>query len=558
MPKTFKELSEQVVSEVFPDGQPENLIAGHRSILVAGLRDIARYVDCVKDNNTDVYPFCSTFFTCGATVIEKPPGSRIQRVYTLVGNCCPIFYDNIKDYDEFLNWIIANRLKWTEPPNVGLPHLPQGFKFSEASTDKGVRFEWGNYCIHNDRIYIGHRIESSEKVVVEWSGVKNVFKDEDFVPEEHEVVMALMHYLKAHHSLRYMDDPKAFSAENLLYENTRADLIYDCEQSKRAKDAPDRKFNQLPVQTTSASAMPDHCVSEEEDEEEVTTIGIIGDFGNASAAEQDVATLIDSWGPDAIVTVGDNWYGSTVSEAALDQKAGAYFRKYIFPYHGTAGEQIATEQQFFACIGNHDRSPEGRFDISRAFWNLPSHIKNSSNLSKGYYDVVIGPVHFFILDSGYNSDYVLKQEDGNTSTSIQAAWLRIAMNQSKSPWRVVVLHHAPFSSQDSGGSSEPALEDDGSMSHPALQWPFKAWGANLVLSGHSHGYERLTVDGLNYIVAGNGGQSLDNYLNTPLTDSVVRYNADYGAVKIAATTETLTVKSITRTGTVVDTLELTR
>ena len=41
--------------------------------------------------------------------------------------------------------------------------------------------------------------------------------------------------------------------------------------------------------------------------------------------------------------------------------------------------------------------------------------------------------------------------------------------------------------------------------HPALQWPFEAWGAHAVLAGHDHLYERVTFGNFPYFVNGLGG-----------------------------------------------------
>ena len=38
-----------------------------------------------------------------------------------------------------------------------------------------------------------------------------------------------------------------------------------------------------------------------------------------------------------------------------------------------------------------------------------------------------------------------------------------------------------------------------------MQWPFKDWGADAVLTGHDHIYERLLVNGIPYFVNGIGG-----------------------------------------------------
>ncbi|MCH9028723.1 MAG: hypothetical protein IH819_03725 [Bacteroidetes bacterium] len=38
---------------------------------------------------------------------------------------------------------------------------------------------------------------------------------------------------------------------------------------------------------------------------------VIGDYGDGSADEENVASLIDGWGVDFIITTGDNYYGAT-------------------------------------------------------------------------------------------------------------------------------------------------------------------------------------------------------------------------------------------------------
>ena len=61
-----------------------------------------------------------------------------------------------------------------------------------------------------------------------------------------------------------------------------------------------------------------------------------------------------------------------------------------------------------------------------------------------------------------------------------------------------------------------------------MRWPFKAWGASIVLSGHDHDYERFSVDGLTYIVNGVGGASLRAF-KTPIAGSQVRFAGEFGA-----------------------------
>ena len=85
-----------------------------------------------------------------------------------------------------------------------------------------------------------------------------------------------------------------------------------------------------------------------------------------------------------------------------------------------------------------------------------------------------------------------------------------------------------------------------------MQWPFAEWGADAVLTGHDHMYERLTQKGLTYFVNGLGGKSIYQFA-TPITGSQSRYNADYGAMRIDTAGSAMTFQFISRTGVLVDT-----
>jgi hypothetical protein len=67
-----------------------------------------------------------------------------------------------------------------------------------------------------------------------------------------------------------------------------------------------------------------------------------------------------------------------------------------------------------------------------------------------------------------------------------------------------------------------------------MQWPFRAWGADLVLSGHDHDYERFVVDGFPYVVDGVGGNSLYTFRPLIVGGSEFRYALGMGAVSIEA------------------------
>ncbi len=255
--------------------------------------------------------------------------------------------------------------------------------------------------------------------------------------------------------------------------------------------------------------------------------GVIGDFGSGDKPESDVAALVHNWNPDIIITVGDNNYPSG-SKATIDANIGQYYRDFIQPYSGSYGPGSEVNR-FFPTLGNHDWSTPGAKPYLDYF-HLPGNER--------YYDFVWGPVHFFAIDSDEN------EPDGVSQTSVQAKWLEQAMAGSTSRWNVVYFHYPPYSSGQHG-------------SIMWMRWPFAAWGADAVLSGHDHSYERLIVDGLVYFVNGSGGGGLYNY-NEILPESQKRYNNNFGAMLVTATETVMKFEFFNRVGTAVDTYELTK
>jgi predicted phosphodiesterase len=245
------------------------------------------------------------------------------------------------------------------------------------------------------------------------------------------------------------------------------------------------------------------------------TFAVIGDYGTAGQGTQDVAALVHSWDPDFVITLGDNNYPD-----------GAYetIEANIMQHYG----RFAEEKRFFPVLGNHDMTTENGRPYLEAF-DLPGNER--------YYDYVRGDVHFFAL----NSDW--REPDGIASGSRQAAWLQEKLTASMTTWQVVYLHSPPYVSMEA-------------KMVPVSRWPFAAWGADLVLSGHAHLYERLQIDGIPYVVNGLGGGGIYPFDEQPLLGSQVRFNDNYGALLLEVTAERLLLRFITREGSVVDHLTL--
>ena len=252
---------------------------------------------------------------------------------------------------------------------------------------------------------------------------------------------------------------------------------------------------------------------------------VIGDYGSDISAEYDVAQLVASWNPDLIITTGDNNYPDG-SSLTIDQTIGQYYQAFIYPYNGEYGEG-ALENNFFPSMGNHDWIPD-QAQPYLDYFTLPGNER--------YYQFSRGPVAFFVINSDWH------EPDGVNRSSVQAAWLKQQMENSTATWNVVYFHHPPYSSAYHG-------------SIVWMRWPFQEWGADLVLSGHDHVYERLQVDGLTYIINGLGGNSIYNFL-IPLPESQFRYNQEHGAMLIEADSASMLVQFFNTQGELIDNLTL--
>ena len=250
-------------------------------------------------------------------------------------------------------------------------------------------------------------------------------------------------------------------------------------------------------------------------------IAAIGDFGSDSSGEEEVADMIKAWGADYVITLGDNNYaepedGEEFLKQSYDVNVGKNYHEFMYPYTGAYGEGSSRGyNQFYPCLGNHDWDLNGDNDLEEPiyyvdYFTLPGNER--------YYDVNINNrnfVHLFCIDSDY------REPDGRKSDSEQAAWFKEKIEASQAMFKVVYVHHPPYSSGESHGSNEK------------LQWPYQEWGADIVLSGHDHVYERVNVGGLNYLVNGLGGKSKSDFAD-PVDGSQVRCRDEYGAVFLEA------------------------
>lgn len=206
---------------------------------------------------------------------------------------------------------------------------------------------------------------------------------------------------------------------------------------------------------------------------ELGTLLVFGDWGSGTDDEALIASSMQSFAGShpvqAILTTGDNFYEDDPEQILAP-----------FQWAETSGID------FWLTWGNHDVESGSRIKaINSAFGNPPR-----------WTTIEWGAASILILDSN---------EVGSRE---QLSYIESEMLRIDGP-TIVVFHHPAFSCADHIDNPEvdakwlPLLDDD----------------VVLVLSGHSHTYQRFEDEGIPFVVTGGGGRELDDIEACP-TDHI--------------------------------------
>ncbi len=237
---------------------------------------------------------------------------------------------------------------------------------------------------------------------------------------------------------------------------------------------------------------------------------VIGDFGNGSSAEDQVAAQMHQAALatpiDAFVTTGDNMYRTTLSDWTGP-----------FGWVDDAGIPV------YAAWGNHDiESPEREAVVQQAL-NPPGR----------WYSERIGPANLVVLDAN------------DPTNPDQLAWLDGTLASLPAGPTMVSFHQPAYSC---GGHGNTAEVDQ-------LWVPrFESAGIDLVLNGHDHDYQSFQKSGVTYVVTGGGGAGLRNFSScksgTP--SPIVSDDSHHHFLLVHVTANSIHVQAITDGGQMLD------
>ncbi len=256
-----------------------------------------------------------------------------------------------------------------------------------------------------------------------------------------------------------------------------------------------------------------------------TRIWVIGDSGTANADARDVRDAYLAWSgsdpADFWIMLGDNAY----NDGTDAEYQAAVFNTY---------PQILRQLPLWSTLGNHDGHTADSATQTGPYYdifNLPkaAEVGGLASGTEAYYSFDYANIHFVCLDS-YETD---RSVNGS-----MMQWLEADLASNTKPWVIAFWHHPPYTKGSHNSDTEGRLIDMRQNALPILE----SWGVDLVLSGHSHSYERsYLLDGhygisttldpdLNVIDPGDGRESGDGAYEKP--DGFAAQNA--GAVYAVA------------------------
>ncbi len=177
------------------------------------------------------------------------------------------------------------------------------------------------------------------------------------------------------------------------------------------------------------------------------------------------------------------------------------YQKQIFDFYGSS---ILGNIAIFPSPGNHEyyETATAQVDKKINYYNIitvptKAEMGGFASNTKEYYSYNYGNIHFVALDS-YGLDEGKHRLYDPQSKQYQWLLRDLEANKGKSLWTIIYFHHPPYTKRSHDSNAEPELVSMRENLVPI----FDKYKVDLVLSGHSHTYER------SYLMKGHTGHSL--------------------------------------------------
>ena len=210
---------------------------------------------------------------------------------------------------------------------------------------------------------------------------------------------------------------------------------------------------------------------------------------------------------DLMLALGNNAYERGTEE------------EYQSNFFNAAGNSILKNHVLYTAPGNHDYADSALRLVDKnvpyySIFNLPKNAESGgvASNSESYYSFDWGNIHFISLDSHGFELTSLRLYD---TASPQVVWLKQDLAANTKKWTVVFLHLPMYTMGSRNSDNELELVALRKYISPILE----RFGVDLVLSGHSHDYER------SYLLNGyTGNEASFNVSVNALDSSSAKYD----------------------------------
>jgi len=207
--------------------------------------------------------------------------------------------------------------------------------------------------------------------------------------------------------------------------------------------------------------------------EKPVRVWVVGDSGtadpNAERVRDAYSRFIGNTHTDLCLMLGDNAYPNG---------SDAEYQRAVFDmYPGLLRQTVV-----WPTIGNHDALYAGPVTQVGPYFDMFSlpRLGEAGGVPSGtesFYSFDYANIHFICLDS-YVSD--------RSPRGPMLTWLENDLAATTQKWIIAYWHHPPYSKGGHKSDTERRLVDMRKNAVPILE----SYGADLILSGHSHSYER--------------------------------------------------------------------
>lgn len=204
-----------------------------------------------------------------------------------------------------------------------------------------------------------------------------------------------------------------------------------------------------------------------------TRIWVLGDSGTADTFARQVRDAYEQFTGDRTT---DLWL--MLGDNAYDEGTDEEFQSALFELY----PRQLRSSVLWATLGNHDGRSADSDTQTGVYYDIFSFptLGEAGGVPSGteaYYSFDYGNLHFICLESF---------ETDRSPTGAMMSWLEEDIASTDADWVVAFWHHPPYSKGSHDSDDESELVEMRKAALPILE----DYGVDLVLSGHSHSYER--------------------------------------------------------------------